>query len=292
MFKISDKFHKIRGNYYNKRFMADAVEYALDYAPRSRDRIMVYYAKSDPRQWIESIASQLVTTGRRLEAYNEPVLGNYLLEHHGEALFKQHANLALPALSDVTFMRSHLPFKLFPYRPEPRYLFVLRNPKDVCVSLYYSFNTIYDMEIDFDTYFKFWVSGTSELPFGDYFESVLDYWSHRGDSNCTLIIYEHMLTDPTRVVRQIASFLGPKYVARLTDREADNGEQLLERMVRESSFTPIKGSLNKWDSHFNETPGDWRLRLNRLQSDAIDARAARVWSGTGLLELWPREMQW
>ncbi|CAG2106176.1 unnamed protein product [Medioppia subpectinata] len=272
--------------------MADAVEYALDYKPRSRDRIMVYYPKSDPGQWIESIAIQLVTTGPRLEAYNEPVLRNYLLEYHGEALFKQDANLAVPALSEVTFIRSHLPFTRLPYRPEPRYLLVLRNPKDVCVELYYYFNTVYEMKVDFDQYFKLWVSGTSELPFGDYFESVLDYWSHRDDPNCTLIIYERMLTDPAQVVRQIASFLGPKYVTRLTDRESDNGEQLLERMVRESGFTPIKWSPNKCDSRFNERPGDWRSRLTRQQSDAIDARAARVWSGTGLLELWQREMQW
>ncbi|CAG2109703.1 unnamed protein product, partial [Medioppia subpectinata] len=289
MFKLSDKFHEIRGNYYGKRFLPSTVEYALDYKPRSRDRIMLTYPKSGT-WWAEFIVTQLMAQGRKPDT-NELFYRKYFLEYHGKALLDREAGKSAKELGEVTFIRSHLAFKLFPYRPEPRYLLLLRNPKDVCVSFYYYFKEVFEMDIDFKEYFKLWISGKSELPFGDYFEAVRDYWSHRDDPNCTLVIYEYMLANPAQGVRQIATFLGPKYVARLTERESDTGETLLERVVRESSFNAMKGSLNKSDPHFRSgKSGDWRSHLNRPESDAIDARAAQVWAGTGLLELWKREM--
>jgi sarcosine oxidase delta subunit len=57
-----------------------------------------------------------------------------------------------------------------------KYLYVIRNPKDVCVSLYHHAKGRgqYQWTKHFHEYFNIWIEG--EIAYGDYFEHILSFW--------------------------------------------------------------------------------------------------------------------
>jgi len=87
-------------------------------------------------------------------------------------------------------LRTHLPYHLLSQNPKAKYLWIVRNPKDVCVSYYYhciQIGSKYE-NMSFSEYFQHWING--EVSYGSYFDHVLSWWSHKDDANVTWMVYE------------------------------------------------------------------------------------------------------
>jgi hypothetical protein len=67
---------------------------------------------------------------------------------------------------------------------------------------------------DFHHFFNIWIKG--EVPYGDYFEHVLSFWSHRFDDNLTFLVYEHTKYITRDAVLK-AQFLGEEFVFKLKE---------------------------------------------------------------------------
>jgi hypothetical protein len=50
-----------------------------------------------------------------------------------------------------------------------------------------------------------------EIAYGDYFEHILSFWSHRFDDNFSFLIYEEMKINKKDAVLKIAEFLGEEF---------------------------------------------------------------------------------
>jgi hypothetical protein len=273
-----------------------SIEFALNYQPGHGDRILMTYPKSGTR-W----TSYIVLSIMGLTNINGDTYKNLWLESSGwtRIMDKKSMTNVDRDVGNCAFLTTNTSFTSMAYSPDAKYLIVLRNPKDVCVSYYYFAKHVFQSDLDFHDYFKRWITG-EDVPYGDYFEAIQSYWEHRMDGNCTLITYEEMLANPRDSIVRIASFLGTKYVDRLYDRCDDggdgvgsNGDTLLDRIERESGFKAMKSSHPSGDKHFRKgIAGDWRAVMSRDESDLIDKRVRDEWMGTGLESLWERDMKW
>lgn len=95
--------------------------------------------------------------------------------------------------------KTHLPYCLVPKgfdeANKPRYIYVMRNPKDVFVSIYnHRRNMPYLVEIPtWDEAFKRLITGDSA--FGLHFDHVLGWWKQRDDPNILFLTYEDRIKE-------------------------------------------------------------------------------------------------
>ena len=82
-------------------------------------------------------------------------------------------------------LASHFPYDLHPCGPPDTTLckyiiYVLRNPKDVAVSMYCS-NKLYSdsQDLEWDSFWQTYIEG--DTIYGGYFDHLLSWWPHRND---------------------------------------------------------------------------------------------------------------
>ncbi|PFX15401.1 Sulfotransferase 1C4 [Stylophora pistillata] len=131
--------------------------------------------------------------------------------------------------------KTHLPYSLVPMgldeANKPRYIYVMRNPKDVFVSIYnHRRNMPYLVEFPtWDEAFKRLITGDSA--FGLHFDHVLGWWKQRDDPNILFLTYEERIKDPEDAVQKIAKFIGKEISLETRDL-----------IVRQTSFDAMKSS--------------------------------------------------
>ncbi len=183
---------------------------------------------------------------------------------------------------------------MIPYNKKAQYLYVLRNPKDVCVSYYYHTRhwPHYEFSGDFHEYFKYWIKG--EVPNDDYFRHVLSFWSHRFDDNFTFLVYEHIKNNQKDAVLKIAKFLEEEFAVKLRE----NNDFILNKVIENSTIDSMKSNLDSVSGYSLDflmrkgVVGDWRNHFNKEESDLVDEKVRQLFSGTGLEKLWVEEMKW
>ena len=221
-------------------------------------------------------------------------------------IFKTHA--AWPDLP-VTGCTAHAP------PPECRILVVVRDPRDVMVSLFYHSRSIKGIAYSgtWDEWFDAFVSGAAPLPMAlsgggggggggdeqvasngrcDWFEHTLGWWrvSQAHPRQVLLVRYEAMLAEPLEQVRKVARLVAPAAV---------QDEELLHRIVKASSFGEMKlrheAHPENWTmripgepGHFRKgVAGDWRGHLSPVQQERFAVLMAERLRGTGLEEAFP-----
>jgi hypothetical protein len=140
---------------------------------------------------------------------------------------------------------------------------------------------------DFHEFFDNWIRG--ETPYGDYFQHVLSFWSHRFDDNLNILVYEHMKNNPKDAVLKIAEFLGQEFVLKLKE----NNELVLNKILKSCTISAMKDSLGQDFSYAirKGIVGDWRNHFNKTESDLVDEKIRKMFTGTGLEMLWTEEMK-
>ena len=192
---------------------------------------------------------------------------------------------------------------------------VVRDPRDVMVSLYYHSRSITGIayEGSWDEWFEAFVAGTAPLPMAaprgdgdvcaaeadargesrrpsgapnDWFEHTLGWWqvAKASPDRVLWVRYEDMLSDPINEVRRVARLVSPG----LADDDA-----ALRRIVEASSFEEMK-QRHEADpdsathrragehGHFRQgKAGDWRAHLTGEQRTRFDEILRRRLAGTG-----------
>ena len=112
--------------------------------------------------------------------------------------------LGLQLMQRPAAIKTHLPLDRVPDNPSAKYICVIRNPKDVCVSYFVFYNMWPEVpKLPFDQFFEAFMKG--HLPFNDYFEVLRSVWQRRYRSNVLMISYEEMRTDTRSSVVQASS---------------------------------------------------------------------------------------
>ncbi|KAF5291377.1 hypothetical protein FQA39_LY03528 [Lamprigera yunnana] len=134
------------------------------------------------------------------------------------------------------FIKTHLPFSLLPYEIQsgaktPKIIYVIRDPKDVCVSYFYFRKLMNVTTASFDDFIKVFLAG--KVIHGPFWKNVLSYWNKRFLPNILFICYEDMKKDLLTVIKKVAKFLNKNLP-----------EEKIPQLLNHLSFESMKN--NKW----------------------------------------------
>ena len=145
--------------------------------------------------------------------------------------------------------KSHFPYAFtpggLPHTTTAKYIYVMRNPKDVCVSQWHHVMMMnVDPNLTWDQHVGQWLS--TKAHYGTWFDHTLGWWKHKDASNILFIKYEDMKVDPHTTVRMIADFIGLR----------DATEGVIENAVQRSSFASMKKD--------NSSNYSWKIGPDKL----------------------------
>jgi hypothetical protein len=203
-------------------------------------------------------------------------------------------------LPSPRLMKVHVPYHMTPggqpHTTGIKYIYVARNPKDVCVSFWHFSQTeikkftgeessATNMSIPWDSFFADFLEGKNGASiYGGWLNHVLEWWKRRDEPNILFLRFEDMRKDPHKAVRTIAEFIG---VESLTD-------ELVETVIRNSSFqsmaaNPTVNDRKKEGAKFGITflrkgiVGDWKNHFTAEQSREFDEKIGKTLEENGLI---------
>jgi aryl sulfotransferase len=119
-------------------------------------------------------------------------------------------------LPEPRFLKSHLPFEALPYYPEWKYLYLVRDGREVALSLYHHekavdsryYELIVKPEESFVEFWEAWIE--TGRPAWLFLEHVQSWWQFRHLPNVLLVHYSDLIKDKLKEVERIADFLNIK----------------------------------------------------------------------------------
>ncbi|XP_072025593.1 sulfotransferase 6B1-like [Amphiura filiformis] len=180
---------------------------------------------------------------------------------------------------------THLPEHMMPkqiYQGKGKIVFVLRNPKDLAVSMWHflrpkKFNPKYEQ---WNTFFEQYC--TDEMVWGNYFTYNLNFWNkHRLDENFLFLKYEDMKRDLRTAVVQVADFLGRPL-----------SDEAIDRVVDKATVDSMKHRFNTVENKSGKIGapsiirkgivGDWKTQFTVAQNEAFDKLYREKMEGSDL----------
>ncbi len=206
------------------------------FVPTSHDVLVCSYFKAGTN-WTMQIALQIAHRGRAQ------------FEHIHDLVpwidMNDRARFAVPATHDpvwqncptgLRIIKTHAGFDNLVYRPDARYIWVVRDPKDVFVSSYHFIKsvTLGGLMPTPDQWLDLYLS--PDTPFGPWANHLESGWRNRHRDNVLFLTYEEMKADLPAAVARIAALM----------RVALSPEEI-ESVVEQSSYQHMKSIGHKFD---------------------------------------------
>ncbi|XP_075744701.1 3-beta-hydroxysteroid sulfotransferase isoform X2 [Rhipicephalus microplus] len=226
----------------------DMLRENLKFLAQEGDVVQSTFPKSGTH-WMMYIVQLIVRKGEPLDTHEEFTKEYRFIEYMVIKDWKS----SLP----YRIFATHLPLTKDIITKEGRYIYVARNPWDVCVSMYHMVTNLSSygyQDATFDDFVRVFVSGN--FGYGDYFEHVASAYDLRLEPNVLFVTYEEMKRNTRSVVLKVAHFLGEHYLRALEGDERVL-HNLLEKMKPERMRSVMVVDLQK-----NPNP-HWRKVLNR-----------------------------
>jgi hypothetical protein len=182
------------------------------YAPTSHDVFVATFVKSGTN-WMMQIVHQLLfhgagDFGHIHEVVSWPdtaVMGP--MRGYASPLEDPAVWMASPEKKRV--VKTHFDWALLPYSEEARYIMVIRDPKDVCVSSYFFFaknGPMGPVAPSVDTWLDLFLSDGFYLN-GSWAANTAGYWAERHRRNVLICSFKAMRRDLAGTVWRVADFL-------------------------------------------------------------------------------------
>ena len=196
----------------------------------------------------------------------------------------------IESLTRPFYLKSHMPYELtlggLPHTTPAKYIYIVRNPKDVAVSYYHHMR---GFKIDafsgsWEEFFDLFLAG--RISFGSWFDHVLGWWKYKDAENVLFLKYEDMKLNLREAVQKIAAFVLPD----------PPPASVLDKVAEQSTFGSMKESLatnhlftSSQFRNLDQAPfmrkgkvGDWRNYFTAEQNAAFDALYAERMKDSGL----------
>ena len=163
----------------------------------------------------------------------------------------------------------------------PKFIYVLRNPKDVLNSFYQLHTQLpYDFSsVSFNDFFEMFKR--KQLLFGDPIDHLLGWWKYNDHPNILFIHYEDMLADPAKVITRMAHYLGHSYSKEEIQAIIDNTsyEKMKSQPHSDYFATPIEdnydnsifrgGKRGGWQKVFSDDQNAYIASLLKQKTDPV-----------------------
>uniref|UniRef100_A0A023GLK9 Putative sulfotransferase n=1 Tax=Amblyomma triste TaxID=251400 RepID=A0A023GLK9_AMBTT len=291
----------------------ESLKQGLEFVARKGDLLQVSYPRSGTH-WVQYITQLILKEGEPVETYEQFMQGAQFIEY-------PLADTDYKASTPVRTFCTHLPPRREKINSEAKYIYVARNPWDVCVSLYHHVNNLSIYRFDegtFDDFLEVFLTG--ELGYGDYFEHVTAGYSLKDEPNLFFVTYEQLKKDTRNTVLRLARFIGERYGKMLEDD--DRGKRMLAQLLEASSAENMKKimvsnlathpdpNIQKWldetnvsskAAHGGDTKrhevlrqakvGGWKDYFSPVQLQRMEATIKHKTRGSDVMELWADILQ-
>ncbi|KAK5996458.1 Sulfotransferase 1C2 [Cladobotryum mycophilum] len=219
---------------------------------RASDVCFVSYPKSGTT-WLSYIIVLITgNAGKSLQDSHYWVESNWTSE----------SKVPLEETQGPRMLKSHMPYNMAlggdPAKNACKYIYIARNPKDVCSSYYHfesnkSWTGYYDG--GWDHWLQMFVDGKAHRD--DWFDHVLSWWEHRDAENILFLTYEYLKRDMAGQLRKVAQFLS----ATLDDAKFEEIEHKVSfSEMKKTDFSAPKskemgkffrkGEIGSWKEYF------------------------------------------
>ncbi len=120
----------------------------------------------------------------------------------------------IESLPNPRILKSHLLFEALPYDPEWKYIYLVRDGRDVGVSYYHhlcSFLPKYfneNLPEDFADFWDDWVEVKEDkVEYWSYWKHIKSWWQARNLPNLLLVHYQNLISDKSQEIDRISAFL-------------------------------------------------------------------------------------
>jgi len=142
-------------------------------------------------------------------------------------------------------LKTHIPANLLADLNKGKYIYVLRNPKDLLVSYFHhqrdAMGVAYHfVDGKFEDFFELFINGPME--YNDCFDHLLAWYPYTKKDNVLPVHYEELKDDPSGQILRIAKFMGDEWHRNLLEEEG-----LLEKIVELSSFGTMKKEYDSFE---------------------------------------------
>lgn len=222
----------------------DFLREGLKFRAQKGDLVQSTFPKSGTH-WMLYITHLILKEGHPINTYEEFVKEWRFLEYMNIKDFSS-------SLSLRTFV-THLALDKLSMTEEGKYVYIARNPWDVCVSFYHMATNMSTFEFQngtFADFFDTFVSGN--FGYGDYFEHVAAGYALREEPNVFFATYEELKKNTREMALKLAYFLGEKY-GRALEKDESLLKKLLERSQPEYMRNVVVADLSgKGNPQWNE----------------------------------------
>lgn len=199
----------------------DRLRERLKFRAKKGDLVQVTFPKSGTH-WLMYITHLILKEGQPITTYDEFAKEWRFLEY----MEIEHFTSSLPLRTFAT----HLVLDKRTMAEESKYVYLARNPWDVCVSMYHMTTNLSSYEFQNGTFDDFAHAFMSEdIGFGDYFEHVAAGYALSEQPNVFFVTYEELKQNTREVVLRLAYFLGEQY-----GRALEQNEALLRKVLERS----------------------------------------------------------
>ncbi|XP_049270807.1 3-beta-hydroxysteroid sulfotransferase isoform X3 [Rhipicephalus sanguineus] len=199
----------------------DFLREGLKFRAKKGDLVQSTFPESGTH-WMLYITHLILREGHPITTYEEFAKEWRFLEYMNIKDFSSSQPLR-------TFV-THLALDKRTMTEEGKYVYIARNPWDVCVSFYHMATNMSTFEFQkgtFEEFFETFVSGN--FGYGDYFEHVAAGYALREEPNVFFVTYEELKKNTREVVLRLAYFLGEQY-----GRALEKDEAFLQRVLERS----------------------------------------------------------
>ncbi|XP_077996525.1 sulfotransferase 2A8-like [Glandiceps talaboti] len=141
-------------------------------------------------------------------------------------------------LKSPRLTRSHLPIELFPWKQardkNVKMIYIMRNPKDVCVSLYHYYTKIEHgkMALEWNKFVEEFIKGRTL--YGPWLQHVIQWKTVGIEDNVLQVTYEDVKEDMSNAIRKLGNFL-----------QVDLSDQDIQRIKMACSVEGMRESIHK-----------------------------------------------
>ncbi|XP_075553560.1 amine sulfotransferase-like [Dermacentor variabilis] len=210
----------------------ESIRNALQFVTKKGDLLQASFPKSGTH-WVQYITQLILNDGKPLDTYEQFTKRAPFIEYHVDAAKHQTS-------APVRTFCTHLPLCSEKLNPEAKYVYVARNPWDVCVSLYHHMTSLSFYQFQdgtFDDFLESFLTGS--LPYGCYFEHLEAGYLLKGKPNVLFLTYEELKRDIRDALLRLANFIGEHY-GNLLKECGIEGRTQLDAIVQMSSAESIR----------------------------------------------------
>ncbi|XP_055939585.1 sulfotransferase ssu-1-like [Argiope bruennichi] len=206
---------------------------ALRFKPKRGDVFVATYPKCGTT-WMQNLVLNIMRRGRNFEKPSDFHFASPFLDMLG-------AEDSEKIMIRPGCYKTHLPLHKVPWSDDAKYIYVARNPKDCCVSLYHHMKNLPGYQFSdgpFEEFFDLFIKG--EVEFGNYFDHLIPWYEARHRSNVFFTTFEEMKMDLKKIAMKLAEFIDKTEAEYLQDNP-----EVLESILHNCTFAEMKKIMNE-----------------------------------------------